>query len=121
MGLFRRKKQNRTRGGAVVSDRASDSADRAHLEKFVDSRIGVEGFVEPPTAVSQVTLLLVAKDGEWTRRRVPSAAWAHEFGNKHRVPTYDAGVVGYPQRMREYNRRVAAERKRRDREAQAGD
>ncbi|MGH1562604.1 hypothetical protein [Mumia sp. DW29H23] len=121
MGLFRRKKRNRTGGGAVVSDRASDSADRAHLEKFIESRAGVEGFVEPPTAVSQVTLLLVAKDGEWTRRRVPSASWAHDFGNKHRVPTYDAAVVGYPQRMREYNRRVAEERKRRDREASSGE
>lgn len=120
MGLFRRKKRSRTGGGAVVSDRAADATDRAHLEKFLAGRTGVEGFVEPPTAVSQVTLLLVAKDGEWTRRRVPSAAWAHDFGNKNQVPTYDAAVVGYPQRMREYNRRVAAERKRRDREALEG-
>ncbi|KHL09046.1 hypothetical protein CLV56_0293 [Mumia flava] len=119
MGLFGRKKRTRTRGGAVVADRSADAHDRKHLEQFIESRTGVEGFVEPPTAVSQTTLLLVAKDGEWTRRRVPSAGWAHEFANKHQVPTYDAGVVGYPQRMREYNRRVAAERKRRDREAGA--
>ena len=69
------------------------------------TRRGVEGFVEPRTAVSDVTLLLVAHDGEWTRRRVPSVDWAHKFCNKHQVPSYDAAVVGVPQRMRDYNRR----------------
>ncbi len=74
------------------------------------TRQGVEGFVEPRTAVSDVTLLLVAHDGEWTRRRVPSVKWAHDFANRHRVPSYDAAVVGVPQRMRDYNARKKAER-----------
>jgi hypothetical protein len=52
-----------------------------------------------------VTLLLVAHDGEWTRRRVPSVEWAHDFANRLSVPSYDAAVVGIPQRMRDYNRR----------------
>ena len=69
------------------------------------TREGVEGFVEPRTAVSDVTLLLVAYDGEWTRRRVPSVDWAHTFCQRHGIPAYDAGVVGIPQRMREYNSR----------------
>lgn len=85
--------------------RASDSVDHDHLSEFVTSRRGVEGFVEPRTAVSDVTLLLVAHDGEWTRRRVPSVDWAHKFCNRHQVPSYDAAVVGIPQRMRDYNRR----------------
>jgi hypothetical protein len=85
--------------------RASDRTDEKHLLDFVTSRRGVEGFVEPRTAVSDVTLLLVAHDGEWTRRRVPSVEWAHTFANKHQVPSYDAAVVGIPQRMRDYNRR----------------
>jgi len=88
--------------------RAADSADARHLTEFVTTRRGVEGFVEPRTAVSDVTLLLVAHDGEWTRRRVPSVQWAHQFANKHQVPSYDAAVVGVPQRMREYNRRKKA-------------
>ena len=79
--------------------------DEEHLRNFVTARRGVEGFVEPRTAVSDVTLLLVAHDGEWTRRRVPSVEWAHNFCNKHQVPSYDAAVVGIPQRMRDYNRR----------------
>ena len=85
--------------------RASDRADEKYLQEFVTSRRGVEGFVEPRTAVSDVTLLLVAHDGEWTRRRVPSVEWAHKFCNNHQVPSYDAAVVGIPQRMRDYIRR----------------
>ncbi|HRI96919.1 MAG TPA: hypothetical protein PLZ93_14995 [Nocardioides sp.] len=89
--------------------RASDSVDTDHLNEFVQTRKGVEGFVEPRTAVSDVTLLLVAHDGEWTRRRVPSVEWAHTFCNKFQVPSYDAAVVGIPQRMRDYNRRKKLE------------
>ena len=81
------------------------SEGEAHLLDFIRTRRGVEGFVEPRTAVADVTLLLVAHDGEWTRRRVPSVEWAHKFANKHQVPSYDAAVVGIPKRMREWNRR----------------
>lgn len=66
----------------------------------------MEGFVEPRTAISEVTLLLVAHDGEWTRRKVPSVEWAHRFANRLGIPSYDAAVVGYPDRMRDYNRRA---------------
>ncbi len=111
MGMLDRLRGSRGRGrrrpakGGFTTVRESDGADREHLAAFVASRRGVEGFVEPRTAVSDVTLLLVAHDGEWTRRRVPSVEWAHKFANDHGIPSYDAGVVGYPERMREYNRR----------------
>ncbi len=95
---------DRSRTGSTTV-RAATQADELHLAEFVAARRGVEGFVEPRTAVSDVTLLLVAHDGEWTRRRVPSVAWAHDFCNRHQVPSYDAAVVGIPQRMRDYNRR----------------
>ena len=85
--------------------RAADNVDQDHLQQFVQGHKGVEGFVEPRTAVSDVTLLLVAHDGEWTRRRVPSVDWAHKFCNRYQVPSYDAAVVGIPQRMRDWNRR----------------
>ncbi len=88
-----------------TSVRASDATDVEHLQSWLAARAGVEGFVEPRTAVSDVTLLLVAHDGEWTRRRVPSVKWAHDFCNRSSVPSYDAAVVGIPQRMRDYNRR----------------
>ena len=91
MGLFDRfRRGTTTRTRAPAKDaartgstrvRASDAADEQHLREFVATRRGVEGFVEPRTAVSDVTLLLVAHDGEWTRRRVPSVDWAHKFCN----------------------------------------
>jgi len=93
------------RSGAATTVRASDAADVQQLLEFATTRRGVEGFVEPRTAISDVTLILVAHDGEWTRRRVPSVQWAHRFANQHQIPSYDAAVVGYPERMREYNRR----------------
>lgn len=95
MGWFRR-------SGPGVS---RVDVDDAHLLQFIQTRRGVEGFVEPRTAIADVTLLLVAHDGEWTRRRVPSVEWAHRFANKHQVPSYDAAVVGVPQRMRDWNSR----------------
>jgi hypothetical protein len=96
---------SRPKGRGPTTVRAADSADESHLHDFATTRRGVEGFVEPRTAVTDVTLMLVAFDGEWTRRRVPSVDWAHRFANSHGIPSYDAAVVGYPARMREWNRR----------------
>ena len=107
-GRMRRPARDAARTGST-SVRASDRTDEKHLHDFVQNRRGVEGFVEPRTAVSDVTLLLVAHDGEWTRRRVPSVDWAHKFCNRYQVPSYDAAVVGIPQRMRVYNRRKKLE------------
>lgn len=76
-----------------------------HLRAFLESRDGVEGFVEPRTTVTGTTLLLVARDGEWTRRTVPTPEWAYKWARKRGLPVYDAAVTGLPARMREYNRR----------------
>ena len=91
-----------TKGGASgqIDDRIT-----LHLTEFARTRRGVEAFVEPKTAVTQTTLLLVAFDGEWTRRVVPSPQWGHAFADSLQIPGYDAAVVGYPQRMRDYNSR----------------
>ena len=45
---------------------------------------------------------------EWTRRRVADARAAHELANRLGIPSYDAAVVGYPQRMRDWNARKNA-------------
>ena len=76
-----------------------------HLEEFVATRRGVEAFIELPTTLTRATLLLIAFDGEWTRRSVTGVGWARGFAATHGLPAYDAGVVGYPQRMRDYNAR----------------
>ena len=108
------------RPGGRDAGTSRSGVDEEHLQSWSAGRRGVEGFVEPPTAVSGITLLLVAHDGEWTRRRVPDARWAHAYCNRLSIPSYDAAVVGVPQRMRDYNHRVSAEQKRRARE-QLGD
>lgn len=112
--------RRRSRTGASSDVKGGWSReDKEHLADFARTRQGVEGFVEPRTAVTDMTLLLVAGDGEWTRRRVPDAARAHDFANKLGIPSYDAQVVGYPKRMREWNARRAAAQK--DALGKAGD
>lgn len=98
MPLFRR----RGRPGTV---RQADSADVEHLTTFARDHSGVEAFVEPPTTVSTTTVVFVASTGQWTRRRVRDARAAHELANRLGIPSYDASVVGYPQRMRDWNAR----------------
>lgn len=106
MGWFRRGASKLTRRTKVARDNhAIDDAVTQHLSEFAQQHRGVEAYVEPVTAVTQTTMALVAFDGEWTRRRVPSAAWAHAFAEHVHIPHYDAAVVGYPQRMRDYNSR----------------
>ena len=78
---------------------------QAHFEDFIRTRRGVEAYVEPATNITATTVVLIAHDGEWTRRHVPGVQWAHTFANKRGIPSYDAAVVGIPPRMREYNRR----------------
>jgi hypothetical protein len=90
------------RGGQL---RQADSADTRHLEEFARAKTGVEAFVEPPTTVSATTVVFVANTGEWTRRRVRDARAAHELANRLGIPSYDAALVGYPQRMRDWNAR----------------
>src|SRR5690349_12525340 len=111
MGFFRRAadKLNPTRGRSRSGSGSGTEVDDGvalYLTEFVRTRRGVEAFVEPQTIVTQTTLLLVAWDGEWTRRRVPSPQWAYSFAESMQIPGYDALVVGYPQRMRDYNTRL---------------
>jgi len=106
MGWLRRtaKKVKRRRRYASQS-RTVDDAVTLHLTEFARTHKGVEAFVEPQTSVTQTTILLVAFDGEWTRRVVPSPEWARAFAEHLQIPGYEAAVVGYPQRMRDYNTR----------------
>jgi hypothetical protein len=76
----------------------------AELEKFVSTRHGVEAYLEPPTAVYATTLCLVAADGEFLRRPVKDERQAQSLCTQHHIPLYDARKVGYPKRMREYQR-----------------
>lgn len=80
----------------------------ADLREFLESRTGVEAFIEPPTPVYNMSLCLVAGDGEYVRRPVKDARQANQLAEKASVPIYDARIVGYPRRMRDYDRGVRA-------------
>lgn len=92
----------RRRQGRPGVTRTASSADLAHLVQFAGTRSGVEAYLEPRTAVTETTVVLVAADGEWTRRRVASPQAAADFARKRAIPLYEAAVVGYPQRMRDW-------------------
>jgi hypothetical protein len=85
--------------------KASKSALR-EIDAFVTSRTGVEGYIEPKTAIYSTTLLLVAADGEYLRRPIGDRDQARTVCEKHGIPLYDAARVGYPRRMRDYDRGV---------------
>ncbi len=78
---------------------------RRHAEEFSRTRRGVEGYVEPATKVSTTTLVLIAHDGEWTRRAVGTPRAGFGICGDLSIPVYDVNQTGYPARMREWSRR----------------
>jgi hypothetical protein len=109
LGLFGRFR----RGRAARTSRGNDpAADLAYLRQWVAQHDGVEAFVEPKTTVTDLTVVLVAGDGEWTRRRAGGDAGARRLNERLHIPVYDVQKVGYPQRMRDYDARRRIERER---------
>lgn len=108
MGLFDRVRGRGRRAGDGA-DAAANDASLAHLQDFADTRWGVEAWVEEAQKYARPSLLLVAGDGEFTRRTVPSERWAYKWAEKRGLPAHRAGVVPYPQRMRDYIARRRAE------------
>ncbi len=111
LGRFRRKKHGdarRTDGPAMSVDH---EAVKEHFTSFIRTRRGVEAYVEPATNVSAESLILIATDGEWTRRAVGSRKTAFDLARSLEIPVYDVLLMGYPNRMREWNSR----QRRRDR------
>ncbi len=115
VGLFDSLRRRRKGGGGSRRQgalRGASSADTAHLDQWASARRGVEAFVEPRTNVTETTVVLVAHDGEWTRRRIGSLAAAQDFGKKRAIPVYEVAKTGYPRRMREYTERQRILRRR---------
>ncbi|MTD58282.1 oxidoreductase [Amycolatopsis pithecellobii] len=101
MGLFDSLRRKR-RAGTL---RGASERDTRHLDAWAAARHGVEAYVEPRTTVTETTVVLIAHDGEWTRRRIGSLDAAQNFGRKRGIPVYEVAKVGYPNRMREYTQR----------------
>jgi hypothetical protein len=109
VGLFDKFRGGRKARGADGHDPV---ADLLYLNQWVAEHAGVEAFVEPKTTVTDVTVVLVAADGEWTRRRAGGDAGARRLSERLNIPVYDVQKVGYPQRMRDYDARRRIERER---------
>ncbi|MGI8760025.1 MAG: oxidoreductase [Jatrophihabitantaceae bacterium] len=98
-------RRSKNRAGTT---RSASSADVSHLTQFLQSHQGVEAYLEPRTAVTETTVVLVAATGEWTRRRIEGPDAANSFARRNAIPLYDVAAVGYPQRMRDWTARRKA-------------
>jgi hypothetical protein len=79
--------------------------DRDGMLGFLDSRQGVEAWVEPRTVVSPLSVVLVAWDGEWRRFPLADDGYLRELARTRGLAIHDAMREGYPERMRKYRRR----------------
>jgi hypothetical protein len=82
----------------------------SELKQFMTEHEGVEAFIEPPTSIYAMTLCLVAGDGEHVRRAIKDEKQARSLCSDAGVPLYDARIVGYPKRMKEFERGIRQER-----------
>jgi hypothetical protein len=99
MGLFSRS----PRPGDSAAPQGGKDAKREtvdHLTAFVASHAGCEAYIEPPTRVTQTTMIVVAGSGEFTRRRVPDADAGRKLAKDLAIPAFDVNLSGYPSRMR---------------------
>jgi hypothetical protein len=78
----------------------------AELEAWAASHKGIEGYIEPRTATNPTTLLLVDRDGDHLRGPVRDPADAVAFCDRRGFPVYDAQVIGYPKRMKDFDKRA---------------
>mgnify|MGYP001823747749 CR=1 FL=1 len=107
MGLFSlpaRRRSSRSGGGAGyrVSSASARAETLEHFRQFQASRTGVEAYIEPATRVDPTTMVLVARTGEWTRRRVPDTRAARKLARELHLPVDVVQLTGYPARMREW-------------------
>ncbi|WP_062529567.1 hypothetical protein [Demequina rhizosphaerae] len=103
MGLFSWKPRSKRATAPQSGGRDAKAETIAHLRSFVSAHTGCEAFIEPPTRVTQTTMVIVADTGEWTRRRVPDEATARRLAQQFSIPAFDVNLSGYPSRMREWN------------------
>jgi hypothetical protein len=101
---------DRVRRGSGRTSR-DPGIDAEYLANWTRTHLGVEAYIEPKTTVTDVTVVLVAADGEWTRRVVGERG-AQRIARDLHIPVYDVRKTGYPQRMRDYDARRRIERRR---------
>ncbi|MGH2698934.1 MAG: oxidoreductase [Actinomycetota bacterium] len=81
------------------------SPDLRQLHDWVAEHQGVEGYIEPRTNTNPTSLLLVDRAGDHARAPLRDPDQGRRFCERHGIPVYDAQVIGYPKRMRDFERR----------------
>jgi hypothetical protein len=102
--LVRRKK--RTRPQPTGTTRRATGPEIEYLKTWAEERTGVEAYFEPASNTLPPTVMLIAGDGEWTRRRIDGLEGARRMAQKWSIPLYEVFRTGYPQRKRDYDQRV---------------
>ena len=64
-----------------------------------------DSYYEAETPREPSALMLVARDGEWTRRKVPGVRDGAKLANELGVPFYEVVKTGYPDSVRQWNER----------------
>ena len=77
---------------------------RDRIVVFLESRSGVEAYMEPRTVINPLSLMLVAEDGEWIRVELRDDAFLRELSRSRGLAIHDAMRTGYPERMRRHRR-----------------
>lgn len=79
---------------------------RDAIVAFIEGHRGVEAYVEPRTAISPLSVVLVDDEGEWRRFELKEDGFIRELAATRRLKVYDAAKTGYPARMRRGPRRA---------------
>jgi hypothetical protein len=83
--------------------------DRQSMIDFLETRTGVEAYVEPRTVMHPLSVVFVADDGEWARFELKEDSFLRELAKERGLPVIDATRFGYPERMRRDGRRPPPE------------
>ncbi|WP_124054940.1 oxidoreductase [Arcanobacterium ihumii] len=113
MGWFSRRAKSKDPidlGAAPTRSQVNQAQD--YFSNFVETRQSVSAFFEEATPRESAALVLVAGDGEWTRRKVTDASSARKIAQKLGIDIFDVAKVGYPPQMREWNKKNPGSTKR---------
>ena len=73
---------------------------RDEILAFLDSHQGVEAYMEPKTAMSPLSVVLVDAEGEWRRFELREDAFLRTLASQRAFRLFDAAKTGYPPRMK---------------------
>lgn len=73
---------------------------RDEIVAFLDSHRRVEAYIEPKTAMSRLSVVLVDEAGDWRRFELADDRFIRQLASERHFPVFDAARTGYPKRMK---------------------